>query len=246
MAGAAGFDDSRRLVLGSVYGVRQWGRTDDGRLTGAHSLTWADGENIAECGHPHEVPWSARTDDVRKLEAQRDLLLAEMNALQDEARDKAYEMDRFRVLAEKHRQLSDELSAGALADCACGFWAYWRFDPHEFHLGEKPVVGIIEGYGKMITGTRGFRCGKARIVALHCAYEYVREIPPEDRPVIPQAKERGGWHSVFATDYEQNTPGAIARLAEDETELQANYPSARVYATLDAMLENHPPMKPEL
>lgn len=47
-------------------------------------------------------------------------------------------------------------------DCSCGFWAY---DEHTF----KPhgaILGIIEGFGKTTVGTRGFRCEKARIVAL--------------------------------------------------------------------------------
>lgn len=120
----------------------------------------------------------------------------------------------------------------------CGFWAYWKFDPHEFHLGEKPVVGIVEGYGKTIRGTRGFRCAKARIVALHCAYEYVREIPGNKKD---RDESQPGWHQVFSADYEQGTADAIARLAQDEEELQRNYPSATVYSTLDAMLKMHPP-----
>jgi len=120
----------------------------------------------------------------------------------------------------------------------CGFWAYWKFDPHEFHLGEKPVVGIVEGYGKTIRGSRGFRCAKARIVALHCAYEYVREIPGNKKE---RDESQPGWHQVFSADYEQGTADAIARLAQDEEELQKNYPSATVYSTLDAMLAMHPP-----
>jgi len=120
----------------------------------------------------------------------------------------------------------------------CGFWSYWKFDPHEFHLGEKPVVGIIEGYGKTIRGSRGFRCAKARIVALHCAYEYVREIPGNKKE---RDESQPGWHQVFSADYEQGTADAIARLAQDEEELQRNYPSATVYSTLDAMMKMHPP-----
>ena len=120
----------------------------------------------------------------------------------------------------------------------CGFWAYWKFDPHEFHLGEKPVVGIVEGYGKTIRGSRGFRCAKARIVALHCAYEYVREIPGNKKE---RDESQPGWHQVFSADYEQGTADAIARLAQDEEELQRNYPGAVVYSTLEAMMKMHPP-----
>ena len=48
--------------------------------------------------------------------------------------------------------------------CQCGFWAY---DEAGFKA-HGTVVGVIEGYGKTTVGTKGFRCEKARIVALSC------------------------------------------------------------------------------
>jgi len=54
-------------------------------------------------------------------------------------------------------------------ECGCGFWAYWAlryaWRCHYYWRGE--VVGIIQGYGRTRIGTRGCRCGKARIVGLH-------------------------------------------------------------------------------
>lgn len=49
-------------------------------------------------------------------------------------------------------------------DCVCGFYAYWEAHalPDSEHLG-----GVIEGYGKTLIGTAGFRCEKARVVGLY-------------------------------------------------------------------------------
>lgn len=49
--------------------------------------------------------------------------------------------------------------------CQCGFYAYFRVghNPHHTHGN---VLGLIEGYGVATVGSRGFRCSKARIVAL--------------------------------------------------------------------------------
>jgi hypothetical protein len=245
MAGAAGFDDHahRPLVLGQYYGVRQWARNEEGQLKGVHNMVWADGENAATCTVAHEVPFSIREGQLREMENERDTLRTEIQRLKDAHPKGIRVLDDTEKAAQeaalaRFTELDENLNNPAYKDCGCGFWAYWKFDPHEFHLGEKPVVGIVEGYGKTIRGSRGFRCAKARIVALHCAYEYVREIPGNKKE---RDESQPGWHQVFSADYEQGTADAIARLAQDEEELQHNYPSATVYSTLEAMMKMHPP-----
>jgi hypothetical protein len=53
------------------------------------------------------------------------------------------------------------------ADCSCGFYAYFSEEVNEYvHPGMAQVVGIIEGTGETVVGTKGFRSSKARIVAL--------------------------------------------------------------------------------
>lgn len=49
--------------------------------------------------------------------------------------------------------------------CRCGFYAYFNlgYNPHH---SPRNVLGLIEGYGVVTVGNRGFRCEKARIVAL--------------------------------------------------------------------------------
>lgn len=232
MAGAAGFDDhhDRPLVLGQFFGVRQWARNEEGRLKGVHGSVWEDGENEATCTIGHPVPFSLKQETLAAMQKEH----AELRGVANLAKETGQVNE---VAHARFRELDELLSNPAHKDCGCGFWAYWKFDPHEFHLGEKPVVGIVEGYGRTIRGTRGFRCQKARIVALHCAYEYVREIPGKKS----REESQPGWNSVFSADYEQGTADAIARLAEDEAQLAENYPSATVYSTLEAMLKMHPP-----
>ena len=54
-------------------------------------------------------------------------------------------------------------------ECGCGFWAYWalRYAWRCDYYWRGEVVGIIQGYGRTRIGTRGCRCGKARILGLH-------------------------------------------------------------------------------
>lgn len=52
--------------------------------------------------------------------------------------------------------------------CGCGFWAYWAEDPGGGHayVRSPDVAGMIEGWGRYVAGTKGFRCAKAKILAL--------------------------------------------------------------------------------
>ena len=51
-----------------------------------------------------------------------------------------------------------------VTDCTHGFYAY--FDGKEDDHRDPSVSGVIEGYGEVLIGTKGFRAMKARIVAL--------------------------------------------------------------------------------
>src|SRR5690606_24753546 len=57
---------------------------------------------------------------------------------------------------------------GVEPGCECGFYAYWTLDGGtlEWSPREHYIVGVIKGYGRTTIGERGFRCEKARIVAL--------------------------------------------------------------------------------
>ena len=77
--------------------------------------------------------------------------------------------------------------------CGCGFWAYWHLQRHETGGSALPVCGVIEGYGAVLIGEKGFRAAKARIVALHLPFTIQPAteadddplglgLPPQDRP----------------------------------------------------------------
>lgn len=50
--------------------------------------------------------------------------------------------------------------------CHCGFYGYYDGSNDYAPRGNALVSGVIEGWGETLIGTRGFRCSKARIVAL--------------------------------------------------------------------------------
>lgn len=53
-----------------------------------------------------------------------------------------------------------------LPDCVCGFYAYYD-GSNDYRSEGKTITGVVEGWGSTVIGSRGFRCSKAKIVALH-------------------------------------------------------------------------------
>lgn len=53
-----------------------------------------------------------------------------------------------------------------LPDCNCGFYGYYD-GSNDYRSSGSTITAVIEGYGSTVIGSRGFRCSKARIVALH-------------------------------------------------------------------------------
>lgn len=52
-------------------------------------------------------------------------------------------------------------------DMSCGFYAYFDGKDSGGHGSTDPnISGVIEGYGEVLIGTKGFRAKKARIIAL--------------------------------------------------------------------------------
>jgi hypothetical protein len=52
----------------------------------------------------------------------------------------------------------------SIVGCGCGFYGYYD-GSNDYHKPER-VSGIVEGYGEVVIGTRGFRATKARLIAL--------------------------------------------------------------------------------
>lgn len=99
--------------------------------------------------------------------------------------------------------------------CGCGFWAYWGVEEYQWH-NRYQVYGIVEGTGRVVIGTKGFRAEQARIIALVPAFTIEASAPSAE---LAQARQRAdAWMAV------------IMDL------LGCMYPDARVFATLKGML----------
>lgn len=148
-------------------------------------------------------------------------------------------------------------------DCACGFWAYWTIgnapNPHGFAI---PVLGVIEGYGRTLIGDRGFRCQKARIVALHFpgAQRSLMSRRPASfeewlsrAPDFIKARGEGAvrtWEALTGSGRLPRPPAdpeaqaraeadALYRLSVLEMQLEERY-GVPVYATAGLMADRHP------
>lgn len=133
-------------------------------------------------------------------------------------------------------------------ECGCGFWAYWQApdapNPHGFDL---PILGIVQGYGHTLIGEKGFRCAKARIVALHFAHgaqgliDYDGETPDCLRGRGEMAVKT--WQRIVGKKYvPPSEDAALAKLAVLEILLEERY-GVPVYGTQGLMLAKHPPTR---
>lgn len=132
----------REFALGTIIGERAWKVTQEGILTGvSHEFEWMPGENQASCsGHPKE---------------------------EQVPRKKEEEPDYTRYYAEVKAWKADH----QMIDCGHGFYAYTenqKTDGH-YYTSEPVLVGVVEGYGETLIGTKGFRAMKGRIIALSTA-----------------------------------------------------------------------------
>lgn len=82
-----------------------------------------------------------------------------------------------------------------IPECDCGFWAYTNGD-HFLSVPGPAVLGIIEGWGRMVVGPYGFRAEKARIVAL-CFPETVMQQQQSDPPPPPRRSLWAAFNAVL-------------------------------------------------
>jgi hypothetical protein len=95
-----------------------------------------------------------------------------------------------------------------------------------------PAYGVIEGTGRTLIGPKGFRCQRAKIVALALGFSVstqvneglTRGLPAEDRDrLIAEGRDRANaWLGVIQV-----------RLGE-------MYPDAQTFATVNGMLAAFP------
>ncbi len=127
------------LVLGSIRGLRKFNINAANELTGLfYRQAWHVGENVA---HHHNImkmyPYA-------------------YYGLPYSSPQEPIEED---VNAEVH-------SGKAFMECKCGFYAFYGYEHAQEIAYLAEVIGVIEGYGEVIIGSKGFRAQKAKIIAL--------------------------------------------------------------------------------
>ncbi len=165
----------RPLVVGTITGLRAFKVDRLGRLTG-HQLptVWTPGENVAVCRRQDGTLGAAAMRYVSQVYGSGGMISGppirtsqpppwvSNPACMCPLCTGVYRPDapRHEVEAPSPKPAHDLVSL----TCSCGFWAY--FDGTNAYKDTVSVTGIIEGYGRVVAGTRGFRAEKARIVAL--------------------------------------------------------------------------------
>jgi len=98
------------------------------------------------------------------------------------------------------------------SECACGFYAYYK--GFNEYAQEDRITGVIEGYGETQIGTRGFKCAKAKIVALHIpdASALTNRI---GKTPFERVRDNYGPHVAIFTDYAQMVSGFPTTQPED-------------------------------
>jgi len=144
------------------------------------------------------------------------------------------------------------------ATCGCGFWAYWQLQHRQVGSQNStiPVCGVIKGWGRTRRGPLGFRCVKARILAVTLPSPVVPVIGSQSRSgwrlAFPDVREAGDGGRVIVlsgkTGYDLNGPEIRAALSHAEAwtavigdRIEQMYPGVRVFQSVNAMRAVFPP-----
>lgn len=168
------FSGGPDLAIGSLRGTRAFDVDKLGRLTGvSFKDVWTPGENVAKC-HRAEVDiraqfntlygfgslfgMSSREDQMNEYINKRltgtflGLPVDKVPAFSQAIEDKKE--------ADARRKAEDRLP-----DCTHGFYGYYEGSNDYRQKGR--INAVIEAYGEVVIGTRGFRAMKAKILAIH-------------------------------------------------------------------------------
>jgi len=103
--------------------------------------------------------------------------------------------------AEEERKKKEREASDNLADCAHGFYGYYEGSNDYKHKGR--INAVIEGYGEVVIGTRGFRAMKARIIALHFPKKFdlkVANMVARNYPDVPMFGSFDDMVTTFPPD----------------------------------------------
>lgn len=137
------------FVAGDVRGVRTWSVDPLGRLISpSYRTVWTPGENAASC----------KKDEGAGIWGNMTFRLTTNNYFIGDAGTVKVEK------ADPDPTTTKGKPAHSQANCTCGFYAYSNGTNDYADYG---VTGVIQGYGETQLGTRGFKCAKATILAVH-------------------------------------------------------------------------------
>lgn len=174
---------------GVVRGTRSFDVDKLGRLTGvSYKQVWTPGENEATCRMDDyarggvtlgalgggriaytfnitpQIDYAAKAV-VDAADAKRSWIDAVLGTSPQTARAAEEAAKRAEdARREKERLEAERKARDTLTDCTHGFYGY--YDGSNDYYKQGYVMGVVEGYGETVIGTRGFRCMKARIVAI--------------------------------------------------------------------------------
>lgn len=170
---------SRRFVPGTVRGCRSWTMTSTGRLQSLFKpYAWVDGVNVAKC------------------------LRGTVRICADRGFHETHDETCYKSLA---------CDGGIALTCECGFYARTDYVT-EYSTATPPpigatanyrcrVSGVVEGYGKAVVGTQGFRSSHARILALGPLSVFTREPSVDVERLKDEAHEMLSFHYPSAVIY---------------------------------------------
>lgn len=142
------------FAAGVVRGTRSFNVDKLGRLTGVnYKQVWTPGENAATCRKG-----DATGGIIGGFGSQMFAYSFTINPPDDTS------VVAKKVVDKARKEAAEKAKRDLLVDCAHGFYGYYDGSNDYYEPGR--VMGVIEGYGETVIGTRGFRCMKARIVAI--------------------------------------------------------------------------------
>jgi hypothetical protein len=151
------------FIAGSALGQRVWMLDAQGWLRGVtYRQVWLPGENKADCFVTERKPGRFILTPTGYSAVDQMFRIAGVGFGIGESGAEAELQDGFNWAR----------CEGLDPECGCGYYAYHAGHPGQPSYGfvggvGYRVGGVIEGYGKVILGSQGFRAQKARIRAIY-------------------------------------------------------------------------------
>lgn len=167
-------DFDGELSIEPVRGVRVFQIDGLGRLCGVtHNDVWRPGENVSRCLAPpqtrldfDERAYRLATQQWSQEREAWAVQRASLTSLTGRLKREQCGSEPVEPKPEDFVRAIGEPPKHDRATCQCGFWAF--YEPNDQYDGGRGgrVYGVIEGYGEITIGSKGFRAEKARILAL--------------------------------------------------------------------------------